>query len=102
MICLEGIKVDKCKSCKWDDADGGWAACDECIHNPGLKDRFEPLTNGERVRRMSDDELAQLLSSGIKICDRVSGIACRKGRTRLACAQAWIKEPAEVTEKGKA
>ena len=91
------VKCEKCEKCKWYEAGDGWAACDHCLHQPGLEDRFEPLTNGEQVRRMTDDDLAQLLSGGIKICDMVSGVACRKGRACLACALEWIKAPVEVS-----
>ena len=35
--------------------------CDGCIHDPDNKDLYEPMTNADRIRGMSDEELAKLL-----------------------------------------
>lgn len=64
-----GNKSDKCPSCKYRIDPGGWAACDGCIHDEGLKDRYEPMTNADRIRNMTDAELAKLLSTGTFICE---------------------------------
>lgn len=52
-------KSGKCTSCKHRIDPGGWAACDGCIHDEGLKDRYEPMTNADRIRNMTDEELAK-------------------------------------------
>lgn len=57
-----GNKSDKCSSCKYQIAPGGRAACDGCIHDEGLKDRYEPMTNADRIRNMTDEELAEVLA----------------------------------------
>ena len=49
-------KSGKCTSCKHRIDPGGWAACDGCIHDEGLKDRYEPMTNADRIRNMTDEE----------------------------------------------
>ena len=36
--------------------------CDGCIHDPDNKDLYEPMTNADRIRAMSDEELAEFLS----------------------------------------
>lgn len=53
------MKNELCTSCKYRIAPGGWAACDGCIHDEGLKDRYEPMTNADRIRNMTDEELAK-------------------------------------------
>lgn len=58
-----GNKSDKCPSCKYRIDPGGWAACDGCIHDEGLKDRYEPLTNADRIRNMTDEEMADFVAT---------------------------------------
>lgn len=53
--------MSKCETCKWKNAEGGWAVCDCCIHDPVLKDRFEPLTNANHILAMTDEELVDFL-----------------------------------------
>lgn len=54
-----GNENELCTSCKYRIDPGGWAACDGCIHDEGLKDRYEPMTNADRIRNMTDEELAK-------------------------------------------
>ena len=35
--------------------------CDGCIHDPDNKDLYEPMTNADRIRAMSDEELSEFL-----------------------------------------
>lgn len=35
--------------------------CDGCIHDPDATDKYEPMTNADRIRAMSDEELAKHL-----------------------------------------
>ena len=35
--------------------------CDGCIHDPDNKDLYEPMTNADSIRSMSDEELAEFL-----------------------------------------
>lgn len=48
------MKNELCTSYKYRIAPDGWAACDGCIHDEGLKDRYEPMTNSDRIRNMTD------------------------------------------------
>ena len=82
-----GNKSDKCPSCKYRIDPGGWAACDGCIHDEGLKDRYEPLTNADRIRTMSDADLARWL-------EYEGGGACAEVYGWLA----WLQQPAEEGE----
>lgn len=50
------------------------------------------VTNGDRVRHMTDEELAEVI-----MCPYGSepDLCCTKG-TCLDCCEKWLKEPAEV------
>lgn len=56
------MKNERCTSCKNRIHLTGWVACDGCLHNEGLEDRYEPMTNADRIRNMTDDELAEKIS----------------------------------------
>lgn len=92
------MKNELCTSCKYRIAPDGWAACDGCIHDEGLKDRYEPMTNADRIRNMTDEELAKLLSTGTFICEGRKDI-CENMPGCEECRLAWLKAPAE--SKGK-
>lgn len=87
-------KSGKRTSCKYRIDPGGWAACDGCIHDEGLKDRYEPMTNADRIRNMTDEELAKLLSTGTFICEGRKDI-CENMPGCKECRLAWLKAPAE-------
>ncbi len=53
--------MSKCDTCKFHTAEDGWAACDRCIHCPGMTDMYKPLTNADHIRAMTDEELAAWL-----------------------------------------
>ena len=56
---------------------------------------YIPMTNSDRIRSMSDEELAKwFLSAGICIrdfedCSKCDGVSCRQ------CRMNWLKQPAE-------
>lgn len=93
-------KSGKCTSCKYRIAPGGQAACDGCIHDEGLKDRYEPMTNADRIRNMTDEELAKLLSTGTFICEGRKDI-CENMPGCEECRLAWLKAPVEESEGEK-
>lgn len=94
------MKNELCTSCKYRIAPGGWAACDGCIHDEGLKDRYEPMTNADRIRNMTDAELAKLLSTGTFICEGRKDI-CENMPGCEECRLAWLKAPVEESEGEK-
>lgn len=59
-----------------------------------LKDRYEPMTNADRIRNMTDEELAKLLSTGTFICEGRKDI-CENMPGCEECRLAWLKAPAE-------
>ena len=55
--------------------------CDGCIHDPDNKDLYEPMTNADSIRSMSDEELAEFL---IDLAD--------DGNLKI---REWLQQPAE-------
>lgn len=92
------MKTNPCARCKYLIAPGGCAACDGCIHNEGLKNRFRPLTNADRIRNMTDEELAKFLSTGTFICEGLKDI-CENMPGCEECRLMWLKAPAESEGK---
>lgn len=72
--------------------------CDGCIHDPDAMDKYEPMTNADRIRAMSDEELAKFLEEASWIC---ANQVCRKcplstGTENCKSVEEWLKQPAEV------
>lgn len=55
--------ASKCATCKHSVAMGGdgWNACEDCIYDEDRRDRYEPASNANYIRSMSDEELAKFL-----------------------------------------
>lgn len=84
----------KCDTCRHQD---DFWVCDTCIHDRSLKDNYEPLTNGDRIRAMTDEELAEfLLPLGTYFCSLVLVDAddCSRADNCDECRLAWLKKPA--------
>ena len=54
-------------------------------------------TNADRIRAMTDEALAKLLSAGTFICDRFKDV-CKDMPCCEECLLAWLRSPAEETE----
>lgn len=87
------MKNELCTSCKYRIAQDGWAACDGCIHDEGLKDRYEPMTNADRIRNMTDEELVDVIH-----CPLVEVDGCHTGKSCALCILRWLRSPVEETE----
>ena len=59
--------------------------CDGCIHDPDNKDLYEPMTNADRIRAMTDEELAELLFQ----------VGYDNGWGMKEYALEWLQQPAE-------
>lgn len=89
----------KCTMCR---NKGYCIICDSCIHEPERKDNFEPLTNGDRIRAMSDEELVEMLYNGVdaeycrnapecgEMLDADDGIPEEKCK---GCLLNWLRQP---------
>ena len=51
----------KCNSCKYQDKREDEYPCNKCVHN--AIEHYQPLTNLERIRNMSVEELASFICS---------------------------------------
>lgn len=55
-------------------------------------------TNADRIREMSDEELANSEFAPI-ICDMVPAEWCDMGKSCYACRLAWLRSPVEDSEE---
>ena len=92
-------KSGKCTSGKYRIAPGGWASCDGCSHDEGLKDRYEPMTNADRIRNMTDEELAEYLGN-IHYCPAPYP-TCDLTKECKECWLKWLRSPVEESEGEK-
>lgn len=96
-----------CRECKYADwdADGctcmidGFFVCDASEHTCDQYKPAKPLTNADRIRKMTDEELAEMVS--MKVCRIVKpdGNDCPKGfyfGKCDKCVLAWLRK--EVSE----
>ena len=89
------MKGIKCKSCKilvndWCDVKCGSPDPElvrDCIG-------FEQMTNGDRIRAMSDEEFAKSLAKHIGSCPPDDFSLCEVGCK--ACWLGWLKQPVRV------
>jgi hypothetical protein len=66
--------------------------CDGCIHDPDAMDKYEPMTNADRIRAMSDEELSVFLWEFEKEeIARATEYALERRKITE-----WLKQPAEV------
>lgn len=60
-----------------------------------LIDHAKPMTNGDRIRMMSDDEFIELFGYN-HFCNKIPIHNCKAGdMTCCECALEWLKEPVE-------
>lgn len=57
-----------------------------------------PQTNGDRIRAMTDEELANSEFAPI-ICDMVPAEWCYMGRSCYECRLAWLRSPVEESHE---
>lgn len=89
-----------CKTCRHDD--GGIGFCDKCYYNHILEEKgippteyeakTKPITNADRIRAMSVEEMAEFMCAG---CDNITQEACKRHAGCVDCWLDWLKEAAE-------
>ena len=57
-----------------------------------------PQTNGDRIREMTDEELAKLLKSGTFICGRLKNV-CKDMPGCEECCLVWLRSPVEESHE---
>jgi len=77
-----------CSTCKYDGKSAGEAPCVECKHR--YMDKYTPMTNGDRIRQMTDEELMELIRCPHSVdgCS-VAKISCEE------CTLQWLREVAD-------
>lgn len=84
-----------CKRCKYHDRDESQDPCTHCTKN--ATDNFEPMTNGDYIRSLSDTELAQIV-----MCPNEVGfdeIVCQRDEQHCnECTRRWLEAERKVEE----
>lgn len=97
------IEESGCHGCRYGDWDADGCTCKLdglLVPDPriGCKyrkaDEDKPMTNGDRIRAMTDEELAEHLSS--YICDNRESGDCQRFKNCEECKLSWIRQ--EVSE----
>lgn len=55
---------------------------------------METKTNADRIRAMTDEELATVLSTGGYVCDKIPEMFC-DGAGCYHCCLSWLRSPVE-------
>lgn len=91
-------EYEGCGVCKHTDVDAKEYPCKECIHNVAtITDHYEPMTNADRIRNMTDEELAEFITDAENYGYNGTSIAgydheCGCYRDMLEWLQAEVKE----------
>lgn len=86
-----------CKTCCHDDGDIGF--CDKCYYNHILEEKGippteyeakpKPMTNGDRIRRMTDEELAKFIAP-LASCPHCYARRVNIEDCGYDCKKAWL------------
>lgn len=83
-------RIDNCKTCKYRGLDETQEPCAHCIKN--AVDNYEPMTNGDYIRSLSDEELAQIVMCP-KQFDEVFETECEQDDTKCnQCTLRWLEQ----------
>lgn len=84
-----------CENCKYRGMDETQEPCAHCTKN--AVDNYEPMTNGDYIRSLSDTELAQIV-----ICPNEIGfceVTCKVDEQHcVECTRRWLEAEREVDE----
>lgn len=89
------MELEKCATCKQSCKADGWVVCANCIHNHNRKDRYEPLTNGDKIRAMTDEELVDVIGCQFGLDADI----CFPQKSCAVCMLKWLRSPVEGSEK---
>lgn len=83
-----------CETCKYTNEDGNGTHCRGCIHN--AEDHYKPITNADRIRNMSDEELVIIIKCPY---DNLPGeCTCEEDDSRancIKCCLEWLQAEAK-------
>lgn len=93
-------RIEKCKTCKYRYKDEAEEPCAHCTMN--ATDNFEPMSNGDYIRSLSDTELAQIIMCPSEVgLDEIGfdEIACQMGKQQcIECTRRWLEAERKVEE----
>lgn len=85
------MEHEKCATCKHRSEADGWVICANCIHNSSQKDRYEPLTNGDKIRAMTNEELVDVIGCQFGLDADI----CFMMKSCAVCILKWLRSPVE-------
>ena len=91
-------EFESCEKCKYNSKAETEYPCNRCVHN--ATDKFEPITNADKIRAMSDEELAEFLNT-IFIKGQIEAINKRYTDNvfnRKDDSLKWLQSEAEMEE----
>ena len=85
---------------QFEDVDGGCRAwANECIACKGTGTILVPETNADRIRRMSDEELAEHIWGKFGCPDGKTNVTCGYVGECKGCWLEWLKHPVEEADQ---
>lgn len=88
-------RARSCENCKYRGMDESQEPCAHCTKN--AVDNYEPMTNGDYIRSLSDTELAQII-----MCPNEVGfdeVVCQRNEQHCnECTRRWLEAEREVDE----
>ena len=85
---------------QFEDVDGGCRAwANECIACKGTGAILVPETNADRIRRMSDEELAEHIWGKFGCPDGKTNVTCGYVGECKGCWLEWLKHPVEEADQ---
>ena len=86
-------EFESCEKCKYRYKSDCEYPCERCVHGCVVKEYYEPMTNADRIRSMSDEELAEHFSELIK--DTYENEYCKDVNDWLEWLQSEVEESDE-------
>jgi hypothetical protein len=90
-----------CNKCKYDSKESNEFPCVECSHNR-VVDYYEPKTNADAIRNMTDEELADILFDDCT--DKMGLEECRysddESHECKKCVLEWLQAEVKEGESG--
>nr|DAY68024.1 MAG TPA: hypothetical protein [Caudoviricetes sp.] len=83
------MRDNGCSGCKYEHLKGSEKPCCDCANM--YMDKYEPITNADRVRNMSDEELAEFLDivGEDGISSQYTDVPCDCCCEKTECSKCW-------------
>lgn len=85
-----GVYCERCGKCVCIHCHQDWEEMDDCEG-----DEDEPMSNADRIRAMSDEELLNVLSAPCVLLRRADDKGCPNPKPCRECIAEWLKQLAE-------